>query len=333
MKKEEKIEDVPTIAEALKELRKQYGQGVILQADNIPRVEAIPTNCFAIDRLLGCGGLPKGRLIEIYGEPGEGKTTLCLFFAAQIQKGGGSVVYIDAENAFNADYAEDIGVDMKKIMISQPDTMEETFATIKALIATNKIDLIVVDSVAALIPQAETEGDNMFKETMALQARSLGKYLRILSGPIAKSKTIVIFINQTRSKVGNVWGNPETTPGGVALKFFSSIRLKVSKGDKIMNGDAQIGNTVKIQAIKNKVGMPFKKCSFDLFYSTGVDMVSDTFNNAEELKVVSKDGLTYSFGEKKLGIGRDKAVIALKEDPDLYKKVRDATTAAVKNEV
>ena len=332
MKKDEKEEGVPTIAEALKQLRKEYGEGVILQADDIPKVESIPTNCFAIDRLLGCGGLPKGRLLEIYGEQGEGKTTLCLFFAAQIQKGGGTVVYIDAENAFNADYAQNIGVDMKKIMISQPGTMEETFATIKALVSTSKIDLIVVDSVAALVPSAEAEGDNMFKETMALQARSLGKYLRVLSGPIARSKTIVIFINQTRSKVGNVWGNPETTPGGVALKFFSSVRLKVSKGDKIMEGDAQIGNTVKIQAIKNKVGMPFKKCSFDLFYSTGVDMVADTLDSAESLKIISKEGNTYSFGGVKIAVGRERVIEDLKADENLYKEIRSATEVAIKNE-
>ena len=332
--KKEIIDDSPTIAEALKKLRKQYGEGVILQANDVPeKIEAISTNCFAIDRLLGCYGLPKGRIIEIFGEPSEGKSTLCLFLTAQVQKAGGMAVYIDAENAYDASYAKNIGVDISKLMVSQPSTLEETFDTIRALTETNKIDLIVIDSVAALVPRSELEGEEMLKETMALQARLLGKALRITSGPISRSKTIVIFINQTRSKVGVFWGNPEVTPGGKALKFFSSIRLKVAKGDKILGKkDEQIGNVVKMTVVKNKVGMPFKKGTFDLYYGSGVDLVADTLDTAEELKVVNKIGNTYQFGEIKIGVGRDNAIEVLKLDKELYAKINKETKEAIKKE-
>lgn len=331
---EEKKDDTPTIAEALKKLRKQYGDGVILQKSDVPeKVEVISTGCFSIDRLLGCGGLPKGRVIEIFGEPSEGKSTLCLFLSAQVQKVGGTVVWIDAENAYDALYSKNIGVDTNKLMVSQPSTLEETFDTIRALAETNKIDLIVVDSIAALVPRSELEGEDMLKETMALQARLLGKALRIVTGPISRSRTIVIFINQTRSKVGVYWGNPETTPGGKALKFFSSIRLKVSKGDKILGSkQEQIGNTVKMTVVKNKVGMPFKKGEFDLYYGSGVDLEADTLDTATDLGVVLKDGNTYSFGGVKIGMGREKTIEYLKETPDVYKEIRSATEVAVKNE-
>lgn len=333
MKKGEE-ESVPTIEEALKKLRKQYGEGVILQAQDMPDdIEVISTGCFAIDRLLGCGGLPKGRIIEIFGEPSEGKSTLCLFLTAQVQKSGGTVAYIDAENAYDASYAKNIGVETSKLMVAQPESLEEAFDTVRALAETNKVDLIVVDSVAALVPRSELEGEDMLKETMALQARLLGKALRILTGPISRSRTIVIFVNQTRSKVGVVWGNPETTPGGKALKFFSSVRLKVSKGDKILGKkDEQIGNTVKITAVKNKVGFPFRKGSFDLYYGAGVDLVTDALDTAEELGVVKKEGNTYSFGETKIGVGREKAIEKLKSDTEIYEKIREATASAVKAE-
>ncbi len=330
MKRSESV-DTPSVEDAIKALRKQYGEGVILQSHDVPKdIEVIPTGCFAIDRLLGCGGLPKGRIIEVYGEPSCGKSTLCLFFAAQVQKQGGTVVYIDAENAYDAKYANNVGVETEKLMVSQPSTLEEAFDTIRALAETKKIDLIVVDSVAALVPRSELEGEEMLKETMALQARLLGKALRIVSGPISKSGTIVIFINQTRSKVGIVWGNPETTPGGKALKFFSSVRLNVQKGDKIMGSkDEQIGNTIKITASKNKVGMPFRKCEFDLYYGAGVDLMSDALDTAIEFGVIKKDGNTYSFGDIKLGVGRDKTIDAVKKDKDLYNKIFEETLEAV----
>lgn len=340
MKKNPKVAEVEeedvtiSIEDALKKLRKQYGQGVILQANETPeKISAIPTNCFAIDRLLGCGGLPRGRVIEVFGQPSCGKSTLCLFFAAQVQKQGGKVVYIDAENAYDAEYAQNIGVKTEDIMVSQPATLEEAFDTIKAFSETKKIDLIIVDSVAALVPKSELEGEEMLKETMALQARLLGKALRITSGPISRSGTVVIFINQVRSKVGVFWGSPETTPGGQALKFFSSVRLSVTRGEKILEGkEVQIGNTVKISAVKNKVGMPFKSAEFDLYYGEGVDLQADTIDTAEELNILTKEGNTYSFGGEKLAVGREKTMDMIKSDEKLYEKIYQETKKAVEAE-
>lgn len=321
---DETSDDAPSIADALKALRKQYGEGVILQSSDTPvDIDVIPTGCFAIDTLLGCGGLPRGRVIEIFGEPSCGKSTVCLFFAAQAQKQGGTVVYIDAENAYDASYAKNIGVDTSKLLVSQPSTLEEAFDTIRALAETKKVDLIVVDSVAALVPKSELEGEEMLKETMALQARLLGKAMRITSGLISRSGTVVIFINQTRSKVGIVWGNPETTPGGKALKFFASVRLNVTKGDKIMGTkDEQIGNTIKITAVKNKVGMPFRKGTFDLYYGAGIDLYADAFDTAVDMGIITKEGNTFSFGDTKIGVGKDKTVNTIKADAALYQMIR-----------
>jgi recombination protein RecA len=334
MAKKEIVEgEDTTLEDALKKLRKEYGPGVVLSSADIPtNIEAISTGCFALDNLLGCGGLPKGRIIEIFGEPSEGKSTLCLFLTAQVQKAGGTVLYIDAENAYDAFYAKNMGVDTDKLLISQPSTLEETFDTVRAMAETKKIDLIVVDSVAALVPKSELEGEDMLKETMALQARLLGKALRIVTGPISRSNTVVIFINQTRSKVGIVWGNPETTPGGKALKFFASVRLKVSKGDKIFgaNKDEQIGNTVKITAVKNKVGLPFRKAEFDLYYGSGVDLVADTIDTAEELKLIKKEGMTYFSGDTKIAVGREKMIEALRSDKKLYEEIRKTVEKAIK---
>ena len=339
MKKEKEVVDEngegkEMLALALAKLRKQYGNGVILQDSDTPKnISVISTGCFAIDRLLGCGGLPRGRVIEIFGEPSEGKSTLCLFLAGQVQKTGGTVVYVDAENAYDAAYAKKLGVKTEDLLVSQPETLEEAFDTVRALSETNQIDLIVIDSVAALVPRSELEGKEMLKETMALQARLLGKALRIVTGPISRSKTIVIFINQTRDKVGIFWGNPSTTPGGKALKFFSSVRLKVSKGEKILGAkDVQIGNTVNITAVKNKVGMPFRKGSFDLYYGSGVDLVSDTFDTAEDLKVISKEGNTYTFKNEKLGVGRDKSIEYLKSNIKLYEEIKKETSKRVDTE-
>lgn len=334
VEKEEKASGKEVLELALAKLRKQYGAGVVLQDSDFPEeIEVIPTGCFAIDNLLGCGGLPRGRVIEIFGEPSEGKSTLCLFLAGQVQKQGGTVAYIDAESAYESSYAKNLGVTTEDLLVSQPETLEETFDIVRALAETNQIDLIIVDSVAALVPKSELEGAEMLKETMALQARLLGKALRIVTGPISRSKTIVIFINQTRSKVGMVWGNPETTPGGKALKFFSSVRLKVSKGDKILGAkEVQIGNTVKITAVKNKVGMPFRKGQFDLYYGAGVDLVADTMETAEEMSVIKKTGNTYFFGEEKLGVGKDNTIETMKNNKELYEKIHQSTKEAVYKE-
>lgn len=330
----EEVEGMTTAAEALKFLKKQFGNSVVMESKDAPeKVEAIPTGCFAIDDLLGCGGLPKGRVIEVFGEPSCGKSTLCLFLAAEVQRQGGKVVYIDAENAYDASYAKSLGVKTEELILSQSETLETAFAVIRAFSSAKDVDLIIVDSVAALVPTEELEQENMFKETMALQARLMGKAMRISSGPISRGKAVVIFINQTRTKVGVFYGNPETTPGGKALKFFSSVRISVAKSEKITgkNDKDLIGNTVKLTAVKNKVGFPFKTATFDLYYGKGVDLVADTFDTAVELSVIKKTGNTYEFGDSKLGVGRDACLSSLKGDDAIYKKLHEETKKAFKN--
>lgn len=340
MKKKDEVKDEKDAAifEALAKLRKQYGDDVVIQEQDEPvKVDAIPTGCFAIDRLLGCGGLPRGRIIEMYGEPSSGKSVTSLYFMSQIQKNGGSCVLIDAEYAFNSEFAKTVGVDVKKLFVAQPATLEEAMDTVRAFISTNSIDLIVVDSVAALVPKKEVEGDEMLKDSVADQARLMNKALRILTGEVARSKTVVIFINHLKEKIltgyGSQWGEKTTTPGGKALKFYASVRLAIAKGEKITgSGDKQIGNIVRVSATKNKVGFPYRKGEYELYYESGVNQEADTLDTALELKVVSKDGNTFTFGEEKLGVGRDKTIEALKKDTTLYEKVRQATEEAVKNE-
>lgn len=322
------------VHEAIIELRKKYGSDVLTRADEgYPPIEAIPTGCFAIDRVIGCGGLPRGRILELYGEPSSGKTATTLFLISQVQKAGGSCAFLDAEYSFNGDFARSIGVDTGKLFISQPATLEEGADTIRALVATNQIDIIVIDSVAALVPKKEVEGEEMLANSMAVQAQLMSKMLRVLTGEVARSKTCVIFINHLKEKMGVFWGNKTTTPGGKSLKFFASVRLAVSKGEKFKGDhDEQVGNMVTITAQKNKVAPPWRKGSFALYYATGVDQAADTFDTAFELGLITKEGITYSYGEQKLAIGRDKSIEALKSLPDVYKKLRTATTEAVKKE-
>lgn len=304
-----------SIEDALKKLRKQYGEGAVLADDFLPeKVETVPSGSYALDYVLG-NGLPRGRIIEIFGQESSGKSTLCSFIIAQTQKRGGTCVYIDAEQAFDAEYAGKLGVDTKKnFYLAQTGTLEEAADVLSAFIATNQIDLIVVDSVAALTPKSEAEGEEMLKETMGVQARLLGKALRILSPRIGKSKTIVIFINQTRDKIGVVYGNPETTPGGKALKFFASVRLNVRKGEKYLGkDDEQIGNEITITAVKNKVAPPFRKRAISLYYGSGIDLISDQFDEGVSRGIIAKNANTYFLNAGttnaiKLGVGREAAI-------------------------
>lgn len=333
--KEIKDEKPNSIAEALRKLRKSYGDDVVISADDGPaRVESIPTGCFSLDRLLGCGGLPRGRIIEVFGREGSGKSTLCMFLVAQIQKAGGKCVYIDAENAFNSEFAKTIGVDINKLFISQPSTLEEGFDTIRAFAETNEIDLIVVDSVAAMVPRKELEGEEMLKEDVAVQARLIGKALRILTGPIARSKTVVVFINQTRDNIGQLGPfKTDTTPGGKALKFFSSVRLKVKRGHPpFKDGTAEIGTPIIIDAVKNKVGFPFKEAKFDLYYGRGVDLYTDAFEQGLELGVIVKEGNTYMLGGTKLAIGKEATIELMKKDESVFNNVRLTVQGAVDRE-
>lgn len=325
-------EDTPTIEDALKKLRKQYGEGAVLTEDSLPeKVETVPSGSYALDYVLG-KGLPRGRIIEIFGQESSGKSTLCSFIIAQVQKRGGKCVYIDAEQAFDAEYARKIGVDTKGLLLAQTGTLEEAMDVVRAFVVTNEIDLIVVDSVAALTPKDEVEREEMLKDTMGLQARKLGTSLRILSPLIGKSRTTVIFINQTRDKIGIVYGNPETTPGGKALKFFSSVRLNVRKGEKYEKDGEQIGNEITVTAVKNKVAAPFRKRSIALYYGTGIDLDSDLFNEAVDRGVIGKSGNTYSYEGKSLGVGRDKALSTFKADVETPTLVREAVDTIIGHE-
>ena len=320
--------------EALVALRKKYGDTVITRADEgYPPVEAIPTGCFAIDRVIGVGGLPRGRICELYGEPSSGKTATCLFLISEVQKQGGTCAFLDAEYSFNGEFAQAIGVDTKKLFISQPATLEEAGDILRALIATNEMDLIVVDSVAAMVPKREVEGEEMLANSVAVQAQLMSKMLRVLTGEIARSKTCVIFINHLKEKMGVFWGDKTTTPGGKSLKFFASVRLAVSKGEKIKGkNDAQIGSIIKITAQKNKIAPPWRKGEFELLYASGVNKEADTLDTALELGIMSQTGNTIEFNGEKLGVGRERSIKTLKDNSALLAEIRTRMTIAIKNE-
>lgn len=328
--KEPKNEEVKVdkVEDALARLQKKYGADVLMQLDkNIDfKVDWVPTGSFALDELIG-KGLPKGRVIEIFGAESGGKSTLALFLMSQIQKQGGKVALIDAENAFDGEYSKNIGVDISKLLVSQPTTMEESFDIIKELVETESIDMIVIDSVSALVPKSEVEGEDFMRDSMAVQARLMSRGLRILSGPISKSKTIVIFINQIRDKIGVFYGAKTTTSGGRALKFFSSVRLEISKGPKILGkNEVQIGNEIIVTCVKNKVGFPWKKTSLMLYYAKGIDLWYDCIDEGEKRHIINKTGNTYSFNEKILGVSREKARNTLHEDEKLFKDIKKKIT-------
>jgi recombination protein RecA len=322
-KKEEKTED--KVANALTTLKKKYGADVLMQIGKEIdfKVDWISTGCFSLDEVMG-KGIPRGRIIEVFGAESSGKSTLALFIMSQIQARGGRVALIDAENAFDGSYASNIGLDVSKLLVSQPGTLEESMDIIKELVETEAMDIIVVDSVSALVPKSEIEGDDFMKDTMAIQARLMSRALRILSGPISKSKTVVIFVNQVRDKVGVFFGAKTTTSGGRALKFFSSVRLDIAKGKKIEKNDIQIGNEIIVTCAKNKVGFPWKKTKLDLYYAKGIDLAADALDFGEKVGVIEKEGMTYGFKNKKLGIGREKARTALEDNKELFDEVKKA---------
>lgn len=328
MKKKVLEEEVPSGKESIEEvmarLQKKYGDDIaVVDVDpDVSEVKVIPSGSFGLDSVFGCGGIPKGRIIELFGQESSGKTTLAHYLIAQVQKLGGKAALIDAEFSYDPRYTSSIGVDTSKLLVTQPLHLEAAMGTLRELVETNQFDIIVLDSIAAMAPKSEIE-DEFLKDTMALQARKLGAALRILAGSISRSKTIVIFINQLRDKVGVFYGAKTVTPGGKALKFFSSVRLEVSKGEKIVDGsDKQIGNLLNITGVKNKVGFPFMKTTVALYYGKGLDLHLDALMFGEEIGVVTRTGTTYSFKDTKLGVGQENAKKFLVKNDDVYQAIR-----------
>ncbi len=317
---------------AMDQIKSKFGEGAIMKFGEAKKtdVDAVPTGCLSLDIALGINGVPRGRIIEVFGPESSGKTTLAQHIVAEVQKLGGIAAFIDAEHALDPDYAAKIGVNVKEMLISQPDTGEQALEIVETLVRSNAVDVIVVDSVAALVPQKEIEGD-MGDQHMGLQARLMSQALRKLTGVIAKSKTIVIFINQIRLKIGVFFGNPETTTGGTALKFYSSLRIEIRKSAQIKQGDKIIGNRVKVKIVKNKVAAPFRTCEFDIMYNEGISIAGDLLDTGTAYGVISKSGNSYSFGEIKLGTGRENAKRFLNEDKKLMKEIRKKILTEVKS--
>ena len=312
---------------ALSQIEKQFGKGSIMKlgGDIKVNVETIPTGALTLDVALGVGGLPRGRVIEIFGPEASGKTTLTLTAIREIQRKGGVAAFIDAEHAFDPTYAKVIGLNLDDLLISQPDTGEQALEITETLVRSNAVDLVVIDSVAALTPRAEIEGD-MGDSHMGLQARLMSQALRKLTGAISKSRTGVIFINQIREKIGVMFGSPETTPGGRALKFYSSVRLDVRRIASLKEGDHVIGGRVRVRVVKNKVAPPFKEGEFDILHNEGISKAGATIDAAVNLEIITKSGTWLSYHDEKLGQGRDAAIKTLKEKPkvqeDIEKEVR-----------
>lgn len=317
---------------AMEQIKTKFGEGSIMKFGDARKtdVDAIPTGCLSLDVAFGIGGVPRGRVIEIYGPESSGKTTLAQHIIAETQKLGGIAAFVDAEHALDPDYAQKIGVNIKELLISQPDSGEQALEITETLVRSNAVDVVVVDSVAALVPQKEIEGD-MGDQHMGLQARLMSQALRKLTGTIAKTNTVVIFINQIRNKIGVFFGNPETTTGGNALKFYASVRVEIRRAAQIKQGENIIGNRVKIKIVKNKVAAPFKTCEFDIMYNEGISLSGDMLDSGVEYGVIEKSGNTYTFQDVKLGTGRENAKKFLKDDPKLMEKIRKAVWAVIKN--
>ncbi len=308
---------------AVDQIKTKYGEGAIMKFGEAKKVnvDSIPSGCLSLDLALGVGGVPRGRIVEVFGPESSGKTTLAQHIIAEAQKMGGVAAFIDAEHALDPDYAKKIGIKVNDMLISQPDTGEQALEILETLVRSNAVDVIVVDSVAALVPRKEIEGE-MGDSHMGLQARLMSQALRKLTGIVSKTKTVVVFINQTRQKIGVMFGNPETTTGGTALKFYSSLRVEVRRAAQIKQAEQIIGNRVKCKIVKNKVAAPFKTCEFDIMYNEGISLAGDLLDLGVNLEVIKKAGNSYSFGEVKLGVGRENARRSLKSDTKLMKEVR-----------
>ncbi len=319
------------LAHAVDQIREKFGDGSImkLKEAKVLSVESIPTGSISLDLALGIGGIPKGRIIEVYGPESSGKTTLAMHMIAEVQSRGGTAAFVDAEHAMDPDYARKIGVNLDDLLISQPDTGEQALDIVETLVRSNAVDIIVVDSVAALTPRAEIEGE-MGDSHMGLHARLMSQALRKLAGIISKSRSTVVFINQIRMKIGVMFGNPETTTGGQALKFYSSVRLEVRKSAQIKQGDRILGNRVRVKVVKNKVAPPFRVAEFDIMWNEGISYEGDLLDTGVLFEVVKKSGNSYIFGEERLGVGRENAKQYLRERPKVAQAIDGAIRIAVK---
>ncbi len=307
----------------LLQIEKQFGKGAVMrlgEETHLTGVDVISTGTLSIDLALGVGGIPRGRIAEIYGPESGGKTTLALHIIAEAQKAGGVAAFIDAEHALDAKYAQALGVDIDNLLISQPDTGEQALEITELLVRSGAVDVVVIDSVAALVPRAEIEGE-MGSSHVGLQARLMSQALRKLTGILAKSNTTAVFINQIREKIGIVYGNPETTPGGRALKFYSSVRIEVRRKGDVKSGIDKVGNRVRVKIIKNKVAPPFKETEVEIMFGKGIDRIGDLINIGSDLDIVQKSGSWYSFGGERLGQGKEKVLAYLEENPEIMANI------------
>ncbi len=308
---------------AITQIEKQLGKGSIMRMGSESpreRIQAISTGAINLDAAIGVGGVPRGRITEVYGPESSGKTTLCLHLVANVQKGGGVAAYVDAEHALDVEYAKKLGVDIDNLLVSQPDTGEQALEIVEILVRSGAVDIIVIDSVAALVPKAEIEGE-MGDSHMGLQARLMSQALRKLAGAINRSNTAVVFINQLREKIGVMFGNPETTTGGKALKFYASVRLDIRRIGPVKEREAVIGNRVRVKVVKNKVAPPFKQAEFDVMFDEGISHAGLVVDLASEANIIQKSGAWYSYGDQRIGQGRENAKLFLRDNPDLMSQV------------
>ena len=319
-----KDEDKKELEEVLDEIRQRFGEGAIMKLREVKptNVDVIPTGSLSLDLALGINGVPRGRVIEIFGNEATGKTTLAFHILSETQKMGGIGAFIDAEHALDIDYAKKIGVNTDELLISQPDSGEQALEIVESLIRTKAVDAIVIDSVAALTPKAEIEGE-MGDQQIGLQARLMSKALRKLSAIVSKTKTLVIFLNQTRMKIGIMFGNPETTPGGMALKFYSSVRIHLQRIAQIKQKDEIVGSRIKAKIVKNKVAAPFKIVEFDIYYNEGISKTADIINTGLKYEVIKRSGNFYEFEGKKIGPGMEQAKEFLKQNPEFIEKIKE----------
>ncbi|MFH1714049.1 MAG: recombinase RecA [Candidatus Nealsonbacteria bacterium] len=331
-KKKEKVE-IGNLQEAVDEIKQRFGEGAIMKLREVRAVDVdvIPTGSFSLDLALGVGGVPRGRIIEIFGPESSGKTTLALHILAEAQKKKGVGAFIDAEHALDPDYAKRLGVNIDDLLISQPDSGEQALQILETLVSSRGVDVIVIDSVAALVPKAEIDGE-MGEFQIGLQARLMSQALRKLSGIVSKAKTVVIFLNQTRMKIGIMFGNPETTSGGLALKFYASVRIDLRRIAQIKHKDEIIGSRVKAKIVKNKVAPPFKISEFDIYYNEGISYIGDLINTGIKMGIIKRAGSWLQFGDKKLGQGIEGAREFLKENPAVEKELKSALLSSGREE-